>query len=139
MKRSLNILFPLVMVMGLIVSVFVIVASLQAAAIPAPETTVAMTTTKADSAELAAHGRDLFIAKGCLVCHRNNNVMAEGNLEFNPSDVPDLTTVRLNEEYLRKWLQDPHAVKPNTEMPNLELSPGEIDALVAFLLTPPQK
>jgi cytochrome c oxidase subunit 2 len=46
---------------------------------------------------------------------------------------PNLTTVKADPEYLRRWLANPSALKPNTEMPNLGLSETEIDALVAFL------
>ena len=34
---------------------------------------------------------------------------------------------------IRTWLADPASVKPRTQMPNLELSILEIEALAAFL------
>jgi cytochrome c oxidase subunit 2 len=40
-----------------------------------------------------------------------------------------------NEDNLRAWLEDPPAVKPGTAMPNLGLTPQQIDALVAYLYT----
>ena len=48
---------------------------------------------------------------------------------------PDLTNVRLNADYLRQWLNDPSALKPDTAMPTLGLKSDEIEALIAFLKT----
>lgn len=42
--------------------------------------------------------------------------------------------VRRDAVFLRRWLSDPSAVKPGTDMPTLGLQPAEIDALIAFLL-----
>src|SRR2546423_1462729 len=57
---------------------------------------------------------------------------------------PDLTHVASREllasgtipndrAHLRAWLQDPQNVKPGTKMPNLPLSPRDLDALVSYL------
>jgi cytochrome c2 len=78
----------------------------------------------------AAHGKALFSAKGCVTCHHHAAVAGSGTFgEGNP----DLTTYRWNADYLRTWLKDPAAVKPNTAMPNLGLKSDEIEALIAFL------
>jgi cytochrome c oxidase subunit 2 len=39
------------------------------------------------------------------------------------------------EENLRRWLDDPPAVKPGSYMPDYGLSSEEIDQLIAFLET----
>jgi cytochrome c oxidase subunit 2 len=36
-------------------------------------------------------------------------------------------------DYLRRWLHNPQEVKPGAKMPNLNLKPDELDALVAYL------
>jgi cytochrome c oxidase subunit 2 len=36
---------------------------------------------------------------------------------------------------LKKWITDPPAVKPGTIMPNLHLSPSDLDNVVAYLMT----
>lgn len=80
----------------------------------------------------AEFGRILFQAKGCVVCHTH----VEGRLGYQglTTDVgPNLTGTKLPAEYIETWLADPSAVKPETEMPNLELSQQEIEALAAFL------
>ncbi|NJN16383.1 MAG: c-type cytochrome [Oscillochloris sp.] len=78
----------------------------------------------------AAHGRALFINKGCITCH------AHRNLHYRGTTIgigPDLTDYRADEAFLRQWLRDPASVRPATTMPNLGLSENEIGALIAFL------
>lgn len=76
----------------------------------------------------AEEGAALFRAKGCVSCHRHAAVAQGG-----PSIGPDLTAYEADPAFLRRWLADPAAVRPNTLMPNLRLDPAEIDALIAFL------
>ena len=83
----------------------------------------------ASEAEVA-YGKALFLAKGCVSCHHHAAIAGSG--AFSEGN-PDLTTFRWSAEYLRTWLQNPAAVKPNTYMPNLGLKRDEIEALIAFL------
>lgn len=78
----------------------------------------------------ALDGADLFLAKGCVTCHYHGDVPKAINVSIGPV----LTHYDSDEAYLRVWLSDPSALKPETFMPNLDLSEDEIDALVAFLL-----
>lgn len=82
------------------------------------------------------YGRALFMAKGCATCHLH----AEANVGSHFSQVgPSLTFYRADPVFLQSWLKDPQSIRPNTQMPNLELKKTEIDALIAFLATnPPQ-
>jgi cytochrome c2 len=77
-------------------------------------------------------GRQLFIAKGCVVCHQHSEVRDYHVFEF--TGIPDLTNIKVTPEYLRMWLKDPKSVKPATEMPMLGLSEAEIEELIAFLV-----
>lgn len=79
-------------------------------------------------------GRDLFIAKGCTTCHYHQAVRETPNIFMGSG--PNLTNYPTTAEYLRVWLKDPAAVKPQTAMPDLALKETEIEALVAFLLNP---
>lgn len=90
---------------------------------------------------LAAEGAQLFTIKGCIGCHTvRGNALAAGVLG------PDLThfasRTRLagamtenTEAELRRWLVNPPAMKPGSIMPDLKLTPDDIDKLVAYLQT----
>jgi mono/diheme cytochrome c family protein len=80
----------------------------------------------------AATGRDLFLAKGCVVCHVNDRAI-KGSENYSVSSGPNLSAYRNDPAYLHQWLKDPRSLKPATEMPNLELKAVEIDALVEFI------
>ena len=77
-------------------------------------------------------GQALFVAKGCVTCHANNRIDNK-YYDFRSDIGPNLSQYAASPEFLRMWLKDPVAVKPNTEMPNLDLDEAEIEALVAFL------
>lgn len=84
----------------------------------------------------ALDGKALFSAKGCAQCHHHSAVAGSGKFAgAYGATVPDLTTYRRDKEFLRRWLKDPSAVKPGTEMPTLGLSDAEIEALITFLST----
>lgn len=81
-------------------------------------------------------GRSLFLAKGCIVCHQNDKISVTDKGFFQVRVGPNLTNLSIDAEFLRRWLKDPSAVKPGTEMPTLGLSDEEINALAAFLTAP---
>ncbi len=76
-------------------------------------------------------GRNLFIAKGCMVCHSHSETNKVR--EFGVDIGPDLTNLTASPDYLRLWLKDPRAAKSTATMPTLGLSDSEIEALVAFI------
>jgi cytochrome c1 len=138
MNRNLSFLFPAIMIVGLVVSVFVIASSLQAASLFVAAPDPLQSAAHANASDLATQGRGLFLAKGCIVCHRRDDMAAAraGMIDFDFDDVPNLTKLKISADYLRRWLHDPKALKPATTMPNLNLSDGDIEALVAFLTSP---
>jgi hypothetical protein len=78
-------------------------------------------------------GKQLFIVKGCTTCHVHNDISRSEN-SFYMDGAPNLTSyAKASPEFLQMWLKDPASIKPTTQMPNLNLSGAEIDALVAFL------
>lgn len=93
-----------------------------------------------DSPE-AREGRELFMSLPCAGCHTIAGTPAQGRFP----GAPELTSfatqemiadvLELNEENLARWLADPPAVKPGTQMPDLGLDEETIDALVQYLLT----
>lgn len=89
-------------------------------------------------------GRKLVTEKGCIACHTISSVPnalgAVGPVldgVGDPTARPKIADGRLDNtpENIKTWLSDPPAVKSNTAMPNLGLSPQEIAHLAAFLQT----
>jgi cytochrome c2 len=83
------------------------------------------------SASQVEMGRNLFIAKGCMMCHSHSET--NKIREFGIDAGPDLTNITASPEYLRLWLKDPRAAKSTATMPTLGLSDSEIEALIAFI------
>lgn len=79
----------------------------------------------------ALYGRALFIAKGCSACHIHTAVSQSVP---GPLIGPRLTNYQSDPDFVRQWLRDPQVIRPDTQMPNLELSDLEIESLLAFLL-----
>jgi cytochrome c1 len=143
MKKSIfSFAFPGFMLLGIVLSAWVIVTSLNIFGATAPRTaapSVAQVAT--NTSEQVARGKQLFMAKGCIVCHINSHVQDLLNASTHDfdsiSEGPNLSNLQADSDFLRRWLKDPKAVKPNTLMPNLNLTADEIDALVAFLIAKP--
>jgi len=81
------------------------------------------------------HGQALFIAKGCIVCHDHAAVRAYRRAFADFSIGPNLTHRAVTPDFLQKWLRDPAAIRPGTQMPALGLKDDEVNALIAFLTT----
>lgn len=77
-------------------------------------------------------GRRLFIAKGCITCHVNSNAGTSGYVTIEMG-APNLSKFSASPEALRPRLKDPTLVKSDTQMPDLNLSEAEIEALIAFI------
>lgn len=94
---------------------------------------------KAPAQTAAERGRQLFVMKGCGSCHVNGDVPEYGevNRVLERGAAPDLTGRKLEAAYVRQRLTDPSSLPQigsgPLRMPNLELAPAEVDALVAML------
>jgi cytochrome c oxidase subunit II len=88
--------------------------------------------------ELAEQGLQVMLDEGCGSCHTVRGTALDGE------GGPDLThlasrraiaggMLTTTAEDLRRWLQDPHAVKEGTTMPRTALSAEQLDAVVAYL------
>jgi len=84
-------------------------------------------------------GKAFFLTGPCAGCHTIDGTAAHGQVGPNLTHIassPQIAGVLENTpDNLKKWLANPPGVKPGTIMPNLGLSPGDIDNLVAFLET----
>jgi cytochrome c oxidase subunit II len=92
-----------------------------------------------EDAQVAA-GRNVFFSTSCVNCHAIRGTSAEGKFG------PDLThlmsretlasgAVRNTPEALRAWLSDPQKLKEGCLMPDMQLSPKQLEQLAAFLST----
>lgn len=86
----------------------------------------------------AASGEAFFMGMQCIACHTIAGTKAQGEVGPNLTHFASrgifaggvFTNTPAN---LTTWLTDPQAVKPGNLMPNLNLGPGGIKLLIAFL------
>lgn len=87
----------------------------------------------------AQEGQQVFLSAGCVGCHT-----VRGEASAQGKTGPELTHVAtrpfiaggmltFTEHNLSRWLADPPGIKPASIMPNLNLTPGQISSLVAYL------
>ena len=77
-------------------------------------------------------GAVLFQTKGCAVCHRVGDT-GEGEPDLSHIGSVPYDGLANTPEFLTVWLENPAAVKRNTTMPRVPLTPAERDALVQYL------
>jgi len=70
--------------------------------------------------------------KKCKVCH---SIGGEGGKLADKGGPLDGVGGKKDEAWLRAYLADPKSKIPEGKMPNLKLTPADLDALVAYLLT----
>jgi cytochrome c2 len=91
----------------------------------------------------AAEGKEVFLNRGCVVCHRVPGVPeAQGTIGpnlrgvGNPATHPKIAAVVDNTtDNMVRWLMNPQTVKPGTAMPSVGLSEAEARKLAAFMET----
>lgn len=96
-----------------------------------------------DGGAAAAEGKNLFISRGCIACHRAPGVPeAQGTIGPNlrgmgdPAAHPKIADALPNtHDNLVRWIMNPPAVKPGTAMPSLGVNADEAAKLAAFLET----
>jgi cytochrome c oxidase subunit 2 len=83
-------------------------------------------------------GRDLFMNRPCVMCHKIAGTTAGGTV------APDLThlasrtslaadTLKMSRGNLAAWIIDPQGIKPGAHMPVMDLDGDELNAVVAYL------
>ena len=89
---------------------------------------------------IAIQGKKDFYDLSCVSCHKIDTTPAEGVFG------PDLTKFAIRQtlgagvaantpENLHAWLVEPDSLKPGCYMPDMKLSPQQLDSLVAYLQT----
>ncbi len=83
-----------------------------------------------DGAQVIAHGERLFEQLGCHNCHLTEGY--EGLDQVGPS----LRRIgaKLDHNWMVRWVQNPHAVRPRTRMPNFDFREDDAVKIVAYLL-----
>jgi cytochrome c oxidase subunit 2 len=85
-------------------------------------------------------GQNVFLHTSCAICHAIQGTDARGNLG------PDLTHVKSRsllaagavpnvKGHLAGWIIDPQSIKPGARMPQNNLSPGDLRALLEYMET----
>lgn len=88
----------------------------------------------------AQAGRRVFFANSCVNCHTVRGTSAQGKFG------PDLTHLMSRQtlaagaapntpDRLRAWVRDPQGLKVGCLMPNMQMTDGEVDQVVAYLQT----
>lgn len=90
------------------------------------------------SAAVAARGVTVFTEKNCVNCHSIAGLMTRGRVAPDLTHVGSRTTLAAGAlpntpENLARWLKNPQAVKKGALMPDVGLSPEQIEDLVAYL------
>jgi len=102
-------------------------SGLEAQSRPSSEVPVNLSLSQVES------GRQLFIAKGCVTCHTNTKIPRNMTGSITLDMGTNLSNVSASPEALRLRLKDPSSVKSDTQMPDLNLSDAEIEALITFI------
>lgn len=94
----------------------------------------------APTAGVISQGRKVFEQTACINCHNVAGTAANGRFG------PDLTHLMSREtigsgaetntqDHLRRWIQDPHILKPGSRMPAMGMSDAGLDAVTEYLET----
>jgi len=86
------------------------------------------------------HGKELVEQGPCALCHSISGTRARGGVGPDLSHFASHRTLAagaapLSSASLHDWLKDPQQLKPGTQMPAIALSPGDLDAMTAYLET----
>lgn len=82
--------------------------------------------------------RAVFLSLSCVSCHTVNGTRAKGTFGPDLSHLMSRSTLASGMipntvDNLRAWIRDPQAIKPGNLMPNMQLNPRELDAVVTYL------
>jgi len=99
-----------------------------------------LATSSAPVDEEQRHGQQVFLAKACAACHAVRGTAAAGTLG------PDLTHIGSRRTIaagvfentrgsLAAWIADPQTIKPGNNMPMIPLTPDELKAVSAYMVS----
>lgn len=79
----------------------------------------------------AVKGAQIFVDRGCLMCHMVNGVGAKFGPPLNG------VAKRHTKEWVEKHFADPQALSPGSAMPAFKFSAAEMEAIVSYLFSLP--
>jgi len=87
---------------------------------------------------MVERGEQLFLGSSCVYCHTVSGTNATGTVGPDLTHVASRTTLAAGtipntSDELARWIADPQSVKPGTQMPGTDLTPQEMQELVAYL------
>ena len=90
--------------------------------------------------DTVSDGRRIFETTGCMSCHTVAGTVAEGRFGPDLTHLMSRDTIaagiaRNTPQNLRRWVQDPSALKPGVLMPAMGLNDRELNAVTAYLET----
>jgi cytochrome c oxidase subunit 2 len=90
--------------------------------------------------ESVAAGRRVFETTACMNCHTIGGTAAKGRFGPDLGHLMSRATIASGaaantSENLRRWIQNPDAIKPGSLMPAMQLSDPDLNAVTAYLET----
>ena len=88
----------------------------------------------------AAEGRRVFASTACINCHAVAGTVADGRFGPDLRHLMSRDTIASGAapntpENLRRWIENPDAIKPGSLMPAMNLTGKQLDDVTAYLLT----
>jgi NADH dehydrogenase len=88
--------------------------------------------------ERVAAGRRVFETTACLNCHAVSGTAANGRFGPDLTHLMSRSTIASGAaentpENLRRWIEDPDAIKPGSLMPAMKVAGADLDALVDYM------
>jgi cytochrome c oxidase subunit 2 len=83
-------------------------------------------------------GRTQFLSLSCVNCHTVSGTAAVGTFGPDLSHLMSRDTLASGVipngmDNLRAWIKEPDAIKPGSLMPNMQLTPRQLDEVVTYL------
>jgi cytochrome c oxidase subunit 2 len=90
--------------------------------------------------DAVSRGQHIFETTACINCHAVAGTSADGRFGPNLTHLMSRETiasgaVENTPDNLRRWIQNPDAIKPGSRMPAMQLSDQDLDAVAEYLST----
>jgi cytochrome c oxidase subunit II len=90
------------------------------------------------ASDSATHGRAVFLAQSCVLCHTIRGTTANGRVGPDLTHLASRSTIAAGSlpfarGHLSGWVVDPQSVKPGTQMPQNPIDPSDLRDLLDWL------